>query len=73
MLAISGVGLILPALHFGGGVIADRRRRDWTLRWGLLAITFWNDLPPKLVRFRSPERRHSAGAFGFAHAAVPKA
>jgi hypothetical protein len=35
-------------------------RSLWKL---LLAISVRDDLPPKLVSYGSPERRHSAGAF----------
>jgi hypothetical protein len=40
---------------------------DRSLRKLLLAINFRNDLPPKLVNYGSPERRHSAGAFKCFH------
>jgi hypothetical protein len=49
---------------------ADKLGANRNLRESLVACSFRDDLPPKLVTYGSLERRHGARAFRFCHAVV---
>ena len=67
----NAAGASARANAFGRAAVrADDGCADCSLRKLLLAINFRNDLPPKLVRYGSPERRHSAGAFLCSHGVI---
>lgn len=51
-------------------VRANERGADGRLRGSLLACSFRDDLPLKLVTYGSPERCHGAGAFCWFHGVV---